>query len=89
MPAAPGGGGLLDQPILVVNQKWKLIEVNTEFAIFDANGNQVGAVRQVGQNTFKKVIRFLGNIDQYFTHKYQVAGHEGYITVGTSTRWST
>ena len=77
MPAAPGGGGLLDQPILVVNQKWKLIEVNTEFAIFDANGNQVGAVRQVGQNTFKKVIRFLGNIDQYFTHKYQVVDMTG------------
>ncbi|MGH1488566.1 MAG: phospholipid scramblase-related protein [Acidimicrobiales bacterium] len=64
--------GLMEQPILVINQKWKLIEVNTEFAIFDANGNQVGAVRQVGQNAFKKVIRFFGSIDQYFTHKYQV-----------------
>ncbi|NNF53899.1 MAG: DUF2510 domain-containing protein [Acidimicrobiales bacterium] len=77
MPAAPSGGGLLDQPILVVNQKWKLIEVNTEFAIFDAAGNQVGAVRQVGQNTFKKIIRFLGDIDQYFTHKYQVVDMTG------------
>ncbi len=77
MPASPSGGGLLDQPILVVNQKWKLIEVNTEFAIFDANGNQVGAVRQVGQSTFKKIIRFLGDIDQYFTHKYQVVDMSG------------
>ncbi len=77
--AAPGptGGGLLDQPILVVNQKWKFIEVNTEFAIYDANGNQIGAVRQVGQSTLKKIVRFLGDLDQYFTHKYQVVDASG------------
>jgi uncharacterized protein YxjI len=69
--------GLLDQPILVVNQKWKLIEVNTEFAIFDSNGTQVGSVRQVGQSKLKKVVRFLGDIDQYFTHKYQVVDATG------------
>ena len=66
------GGGLLDQPLLVINQKWKIIEVNSEFAIFDGNGVQVGAVRQVGQNTFKKIVRFMGEIDQYFTHKFQI-----------------
>lgn len=74
---APAGGGLLDQPILVVNQKWKFIEVNTEFAIYDADGNQIGAVRQVGQSTLKKVVRFLGDLDQYFTHKYQVVDASG------------
>ena len=78
VPAAgPSGGGLLDQPILVVNQKWKFIEVNTEFAIYDANGQQIGAVRQVGQSTLKKVVRFLGDFDQYFTHKYQVVDASG------------
>ncbi len=74
---SPGPIGLLDQPVLVVNQKWKIIEVNTEFAIFDANGNQVGSVRQVGQSLFKKVVRFLGDIDQYFTHKYQIVDMAG------------
>ncbi len=74
---APTGGGLLDQPILVVNQKWKFIEVNTEFAIYDANGTQIGAVRQVGQSAIKKVIRFIGDLDQYFTHKYQVVDAAG------------
>jgi len=73
----PATGGLLDQPILVVNQKWKLIEVNTEFAIYDANGTQIGAVRQVGQSTAKKIVRFFGDIDQFFTHKYQVVDHAG------------
>ncbi|MDH3300463.1 MAG: phospholipid scramblase-related protein [Acidimicrobiia bacterium] len=74
---ALSGGGLLDQPILVINQKWKLIEVNSEFAIYDANGNQIGAVRQVGQSTLKKIVRFLGDLDQYFTHKYQVVDASG------------
>ena len=78
MPAvANHGGGLLDQQLLVINQKWKLIEVNSEFAIFDGNGMQVGAVRQVGQNWFKKIIRFFGNIDQYFTHKFQIVDGSG------------
>ncbi len=78
-PVAPHAtsGALLDQPILVVNQKWKIFEVNTEFAIFDANGSQVGAVRQVGQSRFKKLVRFFGNLDQYFTHKYQVVDQTG------------
>lgn len=71
------GGGLLDQPLLVINQKWKIIEVNSEFAIFDGNGVQVGAVRQVGQNTFKKIVRFMGEIDQYFTHKFQIIDMTG------------
>ena len=71
------GTGLLDQPVLVINQRWKVIEVNTEFAIYDADGTQIGAVRQVGQSTFKKVVRFFGEIDQYFTHKYQVVDASG------------
>ncbi len=74
--AAPSSA-LLDQPVLVVNQRWKLIEVNTEFAIYDANGTQIGAVRQVGQSALKKVVRFIGNLDQYFTHKYQVVDASG------------
>ena len=78
-PAAePGDGrGLLDQSVLVINQRWKLIEVNTEFAIYDPNGVQIGAVRQVGQSTPKKIIRFFGDLDQYFTHKYQVIDATG------------
>ncbi len=76
-PLGATGAALLDQPLLVINQKWKLIEVNTEFAIMDANGAQVGSVRQVGQSTFKKIFRFFGNLDQYFTHKYQIVDAGG------------
>ena len=51
--------------------------MNSEFAIFDGNGMQVGAVRQVGQSVFKKVIRFFGDIDQFFTHKFQIVDASG------------
>jgi len=61
----------------VVNQKWKLIEVNTEFAVYSADGTQIGAVRQVGQSVFKKLFRFFGSLDQYFTHKYQLVDAAG------------
>lgn len=71
-PTFTGDGDLLNEPILVVNQKTKVIEVNTEFALYNADGQQIGAVRQVGQSKLKKVVRFIGSWDQYFTHKYQV-----------------
>ncbi len=64
--------GLLDRQTMVVNQKRKLIEVNSEYAIYGHAGDQIGSVRQVGQSTAKKIFRFLGNLDQYFTHKLQV-----------------
>ncbi len=77
--ATQGGGTLFTEPVLVVNQKAKIIEVNNEYAISDQNGNQIGAVRQVGQSTAKKVMRVLTNVDQYMTHKYQVVDAQGQI----------
>ncbi len=41
-PFEGGGGTLFDSPVLVVNQKAKLIEVTNEYAVYDANGNQLG-----------------------------------------------
>jgi uncharacterized protein YxjI len=75
--AATGGGTLFTEPILVVNQKAKLIEVNNEYAIYDLNGRQIGAVRQVGQSTAKKVMRVLASVDQFLTHKLQVVDMTG------------
>ncbi|MDQ4131778.1 MAG: DUF2510 domain-containing protein [Actinomycetota bacterium] len=72
-----GGGTLFTEPVLVVNQKAKLIEVNSEYAIYDQNGRQIGAVRQVGQSTAKKVMRVLSSLDQFMTHKLQVVDMTG------------
>lgn len=76
---ALGGGTIFTEPVLVVNQKAKLIEVNNEYAIYDQNGSQIGAVRQVGQSTAKKVMRVLTSYDQFMTHKLQVVDMHGNV----------
>jgi uncharacterized protein YxjI len=79
--AVVGGGHLLSEPVLVVNQKAKLIELNNEYAISDQNGTQIGAVRQVGQSAAKKAVRLLGSYDQFFTHKLQVLDHNHQVVL--------
>lgn len=84
--AGPAGGtGIWDQPVLVVNQKAKLIELNNEYAVYDQNGTQIGAIRQVGQSALKKAVRFLGSVDQFFTHSLQLVDMAGNILL-TVTR---
>lgn len=80
-PGATGGGTLFTEPVLVVNQKAKIIEVNNEYAIHDAQGTQIGAIRQVGQSTAKKAMRMLTNVDQYMTHKLQVVDRDGSVAL--------
>ena len=76
-PASPGGGTIFTEPVLVVNQKAKLIEVNNEYAIYDQHGTQIGAVRQVGQSAAKKALRMLSSVDQFLTHKLAGRRHAG------------
>jgi uncharacterized protein YxjI len=76
-----GGGTLFTEQVLVVNQKAKLIEINQEFAVYDQQGRQIGAVRQVGQSAAKKVLRFVSNVDQYLTHKFQVVDADGRVVL--------
>lgn len=78
-PVGQGGGTLFSEPVLVVNQKAKLIEVNNEYAIFDQHGRQLGAVRQVGQSTAKKALRVLTSLDQFMTHTLQVVDMSGAV----------
>ncbi|GBD85486.1 Scramblase [bacterium BMS3Abin02] len=80
-----GGGTVFTEPVLVVNQKMKLIEVNNEYAIYDRNGKQIAAVRQVGQSTLKKILRVVSNLDQYMTHTLQVVDMAGNVLL-TITR---
>ena len=87
-PAAGHGvlaSDLLAQRLFVVNQKAKLIEVNNEYAIFNHEGMQIGAVRQVGQSTLKKVVRVVSSLDQFMTHHLQVVDLSGAVVL-TLTR---
>lgn len=81
-PAAAGGGTLLTESILVVNQKAKVIELHNEYAVYDQHGVQIGAVRQVGQSKAKKVFRALSGLDQFFTHTLQIVDATGAPVLG-------
>ncbi|MEI7030245.1 phospholipid scramblase-related protein [Streptomyces pratensis] len=74
---AASAGSLFDQPVLVVNQKAKLIEVTNEYRVFDQHGAAVGSVVQVGQSALRKVLRFVSSIDQYLTHRLEIRDAHG------------
>ena len=71
-PVAGGGGGILSEPILVVNQKAKIIELNNQYSVFDQHGSKVATVNQVGQSAAKKVLRLVANVDQFMTHRLEI-----------------
>ncbi|MGW0883627.1 phospholipid scramblase-related protein [Streptomyces sp. NPDC002671] len=68
----PGGGTLFTEPVLVVNQKAKLIELTNEYKVMDQNGREIGSVTEVGQGALRKILRFLSSIDQFLTHKLEI-----------------
>lgn len=82
-PQRAGGGTLFTEPVLVVNQRAKLLEMAGEYGVFDHQGTQLGSVVQVGQSTLKKVVRLLGDYDQFMTHRFEVrdAQHQTLLKV--------
>lgn len=88
-PTAPGtvdrapadGGTLFTEPVLVVNQKAKIIELNNQYSVFDANGRQIAAVNQVGQSAAKKVLRLVSSLDQFLTHKLEITDSTGRVAL--------
>lgn len=76
-PSGPGGGTLFTEPVLVVNQKAKLIELTNEYKVMDQHGNQLGSVVEVGQSALRKVVRFISDWDQYFTHRLEIRDTQG------------
>ncbi len=78
---ASGGGTLFTEPVLVVNQKAKIIELSNQYGVFDQNGNQLGAVNQVGQTTLKKALRLLTSVDQFLTHRLEITDRSGNVVL--------
>ena len=73
----PLTGSLLDEPVLIVNQKAKVIEVNVEFSVFNQHGHQIGTIREVGQNLLKKALK----VDAYSTRRFQILDRDGQVLV--------
>ncbi len=76
-PTVGGGGTLFTEPILVVNQKAKLIEMVDEYSVYDQAGNQIGAVAEIGQSAAKKAVRALTRYGQFMTHRLEVRDAHG------------
>lgn len=75
--AQVGGGTLFTEPVLVVNQKAKLVELNAEYAVYDQHGQKIGAVREVGQSIMKKAIAV--RPAQNRTHRLQIVDMNGRV----------
>jgi uncharacterized protein YxjI len=77
------GPSLYGQPVLVVSQQTKLIELTNEYAVFDGDGQQIGAVVQVGQSALRKAVRAVSKLDQFLTHRLEVRDASGPVLVLT------
>jgi uncharacterized protein YxjI len=71
-PVTGGTGSIFTEPVLVVNQKAKYIEMTNQYAVYDQSGRQIAGVQQVGQSAGRKALRILTNVDQFLTHRYEV-----------------
>lgn len=60
---------LLVSDRLIVNQKAKIVEVTNQYLIRDDQGEELGYMQQEGQSTFRKVLRFATDVDQFLTHR--------------------
>lgn len=67
----------MSEPILVVAQQRKIIELTNEYLVAGADGVMVGAVVEINQSNLKKAVRFLGSMDQFFTHSLEVRDSVG------------
>ena len=66
-----------------MNQKTGLVELTSEYAVLDGQGQQIGAVVQVGQSTLKEAVRLFSEFDQFLTHRLEVRDARGPVLVLT------
>ena len=78
-PVGHGDGTIWGEPILVVSQKAKLIEVTNQYSVFNQHGQQVAVVNEIGQSAAKKALRVLTSFDQFMTHRLEIAGLDGAV----------
>ncbi len=74
-----GGGSLFTERVLVVNQKTKLIELSNQYSVYDQDGNVIATVNQVGQSSLKQAARLVSSLDQFMTHKLEIADPSGAV----------
>jgi hypothetical protein len=68
---------LLAEPVLVVKQKLKLVELRNDYGVFDPGGRQIGAVAQVGQSPLAFLARLFTSWDVALPITLEIRGQAG------------
>ena len=74
-----GGGSLFTEPVLVVHQKTKLVELSNQYSVYDQDGNVIATVNQIGQSSLKQAARLVSSLDQFLTHKLEITAPSGEV----------
>ncbi len=83
----PPSVGLLAEPMLVINQKLKLIELRNEFKIFDQHGNQIGAAIQARQSPLAFLARVFSDLDVALPMTLEVRDRGGGLALTLHKPW--
>lgn len=76
-PAFAEDGTLLGASIVVVNQRTKLLEINTAYDLYGSAGQRLGRITQIGQSRGKQAARLFTAFDQFFTHHLKISDLNG------------
>lgn len=72
---------LLEQSIVVVRQRRKIIEMTNQYELLDPKGLALGTVFEVGQTSLRKAVRLFTSFDQYLTHRYEIRDAAGQLVL--------
>ena len=68
---------LLAEPVLVVKQRLKLVELRNQYGVFAPDGRQIGAVEQVGQSALAFLARVFTSWDVALPITLEIRGPAG------------
>jgi len=80
-PQWTGTGTLLDEPVLLVEQRAGLLETSGDYEIKSTDGDPLGSVRQVDQSQARQLVRAFSKFDKYMTHKFEVLDADGNVVL--------
>jgi uncharacterized protein YxjI len=75
--SAPPSASLLAEPVLIVRQKLKLVELRNQYGVFDRQGRQIGAVEQVTQSPLAFLARLFTSWDVALPMLLEIRGPAG------------
>ena len=76
-PTSRRAASPLAEPVLVVKQRLKLVELRNEYGVFDPGGRQIGAVAQVAQSPLAFLARLFSSWDVALPITLEIRGQGG------------